>query len=47
MSRVEENKQQKKNSLMETAFQLFTSKGIANTTISDIVEMAGVAKGTY
>ena len=47
MSRVEENKQQKKNSLMETAFQLFTSKGIANTTISDIVEMAGVAKGTF
>ena len=40
-------KQQKKNSLMETAFQLFTSKGIANTTISDIVEMAGVAKGTF
>lgn len=32
---------------METAFQLFTSKGIANTTISDIVEMAGVAKGTF
>ena len=47
MSRVEENKQQKKNSLMETAFQLFTSKGIANTTISDIVEVAGVAKGTF
>ena len=47
MSRVEENKQQKKNSLMETAFQLFTSKGIANTTISDIVEMAGAAKGTF
>ena len=47
MSRVEENKQQKKNSMMETAFQLFTSKGIANTTISDIVEMAGVAKGTF
>ena len=47
MSRVEANKQQKKNSMMETAFQLFTSKGIANTTISDIVEMAGVAKGTF
>ena len=47
MSRVEENKQQKKNSMMETAFQLVTSKGIANTTISDIVEMAGVAKGTF
>ena len=47
MSRVEENKQHKKNSLMETAFELFTSKGITNTTISEIVEMAGVAKGTF
>lgn len=47
MGRIEENKLQKKNSLMETAFQLYTSKGIAKTSISDIVEQAGIAKGTF
>ena len=47
MSRVEENKLLKKNNLMETAFQLFTSQGLAKTSISDIVERAGVAKGTF
>lgn len=47
MSRVEENKLLKKNNLMDTAFQLFTSQGLAKTSISDIVERAGVAKGTF
>ena len=47
MSRVEENKLLKKNNLMDTAFQLFTRQGIAKTSISDIVERAGVAKGTF
>jgi AcrR family transcriptional regulator len=47
MSRVEENKQQKKQSLMDTAFELYTSKGIARTSIADIVERAGMAKGTF
>ena len=36
MGRVEENKLQKQNSLMDTAFQLFTSQGIAKTSIADI-----------
>ena len=47
MGRVEENKQQKQTSLMDTAFQLFTSQGLTKTSISDIVERAGVAKGTF
>lgn len=47
MGRIEENKLQKKNSLMDTAFQLFTSQGIAKTSIADIAERAGVAKGTF
>ena len=47
MGRIEENKLQKKNSLMETAFQLYTDKGIAKTSISDIAEQAGIAKGTF
>ena len=45
MGKVDKNKQQKRTSLLETAFSLFTSRGIHNTAISDIVERAGVAKG--
>lgn len=47
MGKLEINKQKKKNALYNTAFELFTTKGIAKTTISDIVENAGVAKGTF
>lgn len=47
MGKAEENKQQKRESLLNTAFNLFTTKGIHNTSISDIVEQAGVAKGTF
>ncbi len=41
------NKRKKRESLLSNAFELFTQKGIADTTISDIVERAGVAKGTF
>lgn len=47
MGKIDKNKQQKRTSLLETAFGLFTSRGIHNTSISDIVESAGVAKGTF
>lgn len=47
MSKVDDNKKQKKNSLLQTAFELFTGKGFAKTTISDIVNQAGLAKGTF
>ena len=47
MSRVEKNKLLKQTNLMDTAFQLFTSQGLTKTSISDIVERAGVAKGTF
>ena len=47
MSRVDENKLQKKNSLMDTAFQLFTSQGMGKTSIAEIAQQAGVAKGTF
>ena len=47
MGRAEEKKQQKQASLMDTAFQLFISQGIIKTSISDIAERAGVAKGTF
>lgn len=47
MGKAELNKRQKKESLLNTAFSLFTSKGFQNTSISDIVNNAGVAKGTF
>ena len=47
MGKVDMNKKQKKESLLNTAFSLFTSKGFQNTSISDIVKEAGVAKGTF
>lgn len=47
MSKAEENKRKKQEALFNTAFELFTTKGINNTAISDIVERAGVAKGTF
>lgn len=47
MGKVESNKQQKHDALLNTAFDLFTSQGIQKTSISDIVEKAGVAKGTF
>lgn len=47
MRKLESNKKQKKEALLNTAFELFTSKGIHKTSISDIVNSAGVAKGTF
>lgn len=47
MGKIDNNKRQKRTSLLDTAFRLFTSRGIHNTSIADIVESAGVAKGTF
>jgi len=47
MGKVDDNKKRKLNSMLDAAFQLFTDKGIAKTSISDIVESSGVAKGTF
>lgn len=47
MSKLESNKKQKKDALLNTAFDLFITKGIQKTSIADIVEKAGVAKGTF
>ncbi|NLV77512.1 MAG: TetR/AcrR family transcriptional regulator [Tissierellia bacterium] len=47
VSKVEINKKKKENSLYEAAYDLFITKGIHDTAISDIVKKAGVAKGTF
>lgn len=47
MGKIDENKKKKKEALFNTAYELFVTKGINGTSISDIVEKAGVAKGTF
>ena len=47
MGKVDENKKKKKETLFNSAYDLFITKGINSTAISDIVEKAGVAKGTF
>lgn len=47
MGNAEENKRRKRTRLMDSAFQLFAAQGIAKTSIADIAEQAGVAKGTF
>ncbi len=45
--RVEEKKKQKREALLASAFELFTEQGIYDTSISDIVRRAKMAKGTF
>ncbi len=45
---VEENKNEKRGKLLEAAHALFTNNGaIKPPTIDEVVELAGVAKGTF
>lgn len=44
---IKEQKNDKENRLLDTAFKLFTQKGIKSTSIQDIVDNAQVAKGTF
>lgn len=47
MGKVDTNKKQKRDSLLDAAFRLFMKNGFYKTSISDIVAKAGVAKGTF
>ncbi len=47
MGKAEENKLKKKTRLLETAFNLFTTRGLSDTSVSDIAKEAGVGKGTF
>ena len=42
--KLEEKKKQKREALLMAAFSLFTSKGINETSISDIASKANMAK---
>ena len=45
--KINQQKNEKESKLLETAFNLFTEKGIKSTSIQDIVDHAEVAKGTF
>ncbi|MBR1742568.1 MAG: TetR/AcrR family transcriptional regulator [Lachnospiraceae bacterium] len=47
MGKIEDKKKQKKEALLVSAMQLFTEKGIAETSISEIAKNAKMAKGTF
>lgn len=44
---MKKDKEEKENRLLDTAFKLFTEKGIKDTSIQDITKDANVAKGTF
>ncbi|MBO4389594.1 MAG: TetR/AcrR family transcriptional regulator [Lachnospiraceae bacterium] len=37
----------RKNELLKIAYELFLSQGYENTSVDEIIEKAGIAKGTY
>ena len=39
--------ERRKRELLEIAYRLFLSKGYENTSVDDIIDEAGIAKGTY
>lgn len=47
MGKADQNKKLKMENLLNASFELFTSQGINKTSISDIVNKAEVAKGTF
>ena len=47
MVKNEDLDENKESRLLNTAFKLFTEKGIKDTSIQEIVDNANVAKGTF
>lgn len=47
MGKLENNKQQKRTSILDTAFKLFTTQGVSKTSIAEISQKSGIAKGTF
>jgi len=47
VGKVEDKKKMKKEALLDSALQLFTEKGIAETSVSEIAKDAQMAKGTF
>ena len=47
MKKLDEKKKIKEETMLDTAFDLFTTKGFKDTSVQDIVDNAGVGKGTF
>lgn len=47
MPTVAENKSMKRRSILDAATRLFADKSVADTAIDEVVQLAGVAKGTF
>ena len=47
MGKLEMNKKIKEEAILDAGYELFTTQGFSKTTVSDITEKAGVAKGTF
>ena len=47
MGKVQEKKQQKRQALLDAAYELFMERGQGKTSIDNIVNRARVAKGTF
>lgn len=47
MATAAENKLLKRRSILDAATRLFTDKSVAETAIDEVVQLAGVAKGTF
>ncbi len=47
MGKLDINKKKKHDALLDSAYNLFTTKGFSKTSISEIVNNAHVAKGTF
>ncbi len=45
--KTDKSKKEKEANILETAFTLFTEKGIKDTSIQEIADKAGVGKGTF
>lgn len=47
MSKISEKQQNKRISILDSAYELFIEKSFNNTSIDDVVKSAGIAKGTF
>ncbi len=45
--KIQENKEEKEHNLISAALKLFTEKGVKDTSVQEITNEAGVAKGTF
>ena len=47
LSKIKKKKLEKKEKILNSAYKLFIEKGVNNTSIQEIVDAAGIAKGTF